>query len=163
MWGCCSEGDGRQLCLETCSMDLWPHSSCCQFTCWNSKLKSTAGVGAHIPRCRRYTWADGWCFIYRLMQNFQFFPHTWSWEASRSLLGTTVVGGNLTSKMTAHGTPSQSLIICKKEAVKTQPFMAIYAKWGQGHVWKESVWNKLIHVQWLMSVGWWKLTGCIVI
>jgi hypothetical protein len=36
----------------------------------------------------------------------------------------------------------------------------IYAKWGKEPVWRETLRNKLVHVEWLMSAGWWKLTGC---
>ena len=77
-------------------------------------------------------------------------------EEVKVLYELTMLGGSLTSKVTAQGNLSQILIL--SGGLWKQYLFVIYAKWGKGHVWQEKLCNKLKDVEQLMSAGWWKLT-----
>lgn len=160
MLGCFSEGDGVQLCLEPWSLDLWPHANCPQFTCWKRRNPELWWMREYMSLGSECTSADGQCFIYRLTRTSSSFPKL---EAKRGggVFCELLIGDSLTSKMTAQDNPSQPLILPK--GLWKQHLVVIYAKWEKGRVWRQKLWNKLMHVELLMSAGWWKLTWCIAL
>ena len=138
---------------------LWSCASCCQFTCWNSKQKSWAAVDVCTDGFAKGVLRRMASFIYRPTRTSSSFPQLEVERGGQVLNELTMLGGSLISKVTAQGNLSQLLIF--PEGLWKQYFIVIYAKWGKGHVWWEKLCNKLMHVEQLMSSGWWKLTWWI--
>lgn len=154
MLGCFSEGVGAQLCLGTFGPVKIVASSPAETQSRNPGLHFMC---AWMGSGRACTSADGQCFIYRFTRTSSSFPQL---EAKRRgrVLCELLLGGNLTSKMTAQGNPSQPLILPK--GLWKQHLVVVYAKWGKGRVWREKFCNRVMHVEQLMSAGWWRLTWC---
>lgn len=124
MLGCFSEGVGAQLCLGTFGPVKIVASSPAETQSRNPGLHFMC---AWMGSGRACTSADGQCFIYRFTRTSSSFPQL---EAKRRgrVLCELLLGGNLTSKMTAQGNPSQPLIDPNSQSPACVPVVACSMK-----------------------------------